>query len=122
TQHLDVGEPLLVVTVSEVTVLVVVDLVSEKDDALVVAKVRGLSCGDSLGPRSITVKLASPKLTRSPSRIGVVGNARALARPSPNIGRRIRSFSGSSRTIVSITPWGAMIGTSPPATSSVRPP
>ena len=48
SQHLDVGEPLLVVCVGEVAVLVVVDLVAEKDDAFVVAEdpgavVRGLA-------------------------------------------------------------------------------
>jgi hypothetical protein len=84
--------------------------------------IHGLSWGDSLGPRSITLKVTLSKLTLSPSWIGVFGNVRLAAHSSPNIGRRICSFASSSLAIVSITPCGAMIGTSSRETSSVRPP
>ena len=70
---LDVLKPLLVEAVGEKAVLAAVDLVAEEDDLLVVPRIQGLSCGDSLGPRSITVKTASSKVRLSPSAIGVFG-------------------------------------------------
>ena len=61
------------------------------------------------------------KVTLSPSSIGVFGKTRFDGHSSPNIGPTIRSLRASSAAMVSITPCGAMIGTSSPATSSPSP-
>jgi hypothetical protein len=100
---------------------VVVDLVAEKDDLLVLAE----------HPRAVVGRLARTKVddgefhpskvTLSPSRIGVFGKTRFVGHSSRNIGPTIAFFSASSQAIVSITPCGAMIGTSSPATSCARP-
>jgi hypothetical protein len=69
----------------------------------------------------MTVNVTSSKVTLSPSRIGVFGKTRFLGHSSPNIGPMIPSLIASSPVIVSITPCGAMIGTSYPATISPSP-
>jgi hypothetical protein len=60
----------------------------------------------------MTVNVTSSKVRLSPSRIGVFGKTRFAGHSSPNIGPTITSFTGSSRSIVLITPSGATMGTS----------
>jgi hypothetical protein len=52
-QRLDVVEPLPVEAVGEEAVPVVVDLIAEKTIRSSSPSTHGLSCGDSLGPRSV---------------------------------------------------------------------
>jgi hypothetical protein len=66
----------------------------------------------------MTVNVASSSVTLSPSLMGVFGKTRFCGHSSPNIGPMIWSLLASSAVMVSITPWGAMIGTSYPATSN----
>jgi hypothetical protein len=59
----------------------------------------------------MTVNSTPLNVRLSPSRIRVFGKMRVLGHSPPNIGPTIAAFAVSSRTIVSITPCGAMIGT-----------